>query len=363
MVWVCEVKIELVPGNRINGELVKRWDVLLNSDPRFDSPYFQPEFTQLVSEVRDDVEVAFVEDGGDVVAIFPFQRGAFGFGLPVGGLVSDFHGLICAKEFDFDARELISKCGLWAWQFDHLMATSEMFVPFHNQLRNSFYVDLSQGFDAYIRELRWKSRTRVTNLERKKRKIEHDIGPLRFELQADQSSAFEHLLQWKSRQYVDTGVVDVFRYEWVTSLLQKIIGSRGSKFSGTFSTLHAGEKLIAVHAGMRSQHVAHYWFPSFNRDLASYSPGMILLLELARALEGSGVGRLDLGAGSERFKALFGTGSLLLAAGTVDRYVMAQMIRSNLSRCRHGIRRLGLGKILPGLTRTLPNLQRRILFK
>jgi CelD/BcsL family acetyltransferase involved in cellulose biosynthesis len=357
------VKFNLVHGSALTGKQVERWDALINSDARFDSPYFRPEFTQSVSEVRDDVEVAFVEDGRETIAIFPFQRGPFGLGLPVGGMVSDFHGLICATGVDIEPRELLGKCGLWAWQFDHLLPTSNMFTPFHNQLRDSFYLDLRQGFHAYLNDLRKRSKTRVTNIERKKRKIERDIGPLRFELHTDQSSAFEQLLRWKSRQYGDTGVVDVFEYDWVTSLLQKIISHRGNKFSGLFSTLHAGERLVAVHAGMRSHGVAHYWFPSFDRDIASYSPGIILLLHLARALGERGVRRLDLGAGNERYKTLFANGSLLLASGTVDKYAMAKFIRSNLSRCHHIIRSAGLGKMLPGFARFIYNHRQHILFR
>jgi CelD/BcsL family acetyltransferase involved in cellulose biosynthesis len=357
------MKVELVQGSALTGELVERWDSLLDADLRFHSPYFRPEFTQLVSGVRDDVEVAFVEDDGEAVAVFPFQRGPFGIGLPIGGLVSDFHGPICAKGFDIDPCEMLRKCGLWAWQFDHLLPTSQTFAPFHNQLRESFYIDLGQGFDEYVSDLRKISRTRVTNIERKARNIERDIGPLRFELQTDQSSVFEHLLRWKSHQYVDTGVVDVFRYEWVRSLLKKIISRRSSKFSGILSTLHAGQRLVAVHAGMRSHDVAHYWFPSFDRDVASYSPGMILLFHLARALGESGVRRLDLGAGTERYKMLFGTGSVLLAAGTVDRYAIGRAARRGLSRCRHGIRNTGLSKILPGPARFVYNLRQHILFK
>src|SRR5262249_58730465 len=110
------------------------------------------------------------------------------------------------------------------------------------------------------------------------------------------------LLQWKSHQYLDTGEVDVFRYGWVTSLLQKIVSRRGSKFSGMLSTLHAGKRIVAVHAGMRSRTVAHYWFPAFDRDLGPYSPGIILLLQLARALAENEVRRLDLGAGTEADK-------------------------------------------------------------
>jgi CelD/BcsL family acetyltransferase involved in cellulose biosynthesis len=316
-----------------------------------------------VSEVRDDVEVAFVKDGGELVAIFPFQRGPVGLGLPVGGLVSDFHGLICRQGIEIDPRELLSKCGLWAWRFDHLLQTSDIFTPFHSELRDSFYVDLSQGFDAYISNLRKNSRTRVTNVERKKRKIERDIGPLRFELHTDESDALEHLVRWKSRQYVDTGVVDVFRHEWVTSLLQKIISRQGSKFRGFLSTLCAGERLVAVHAGMRSHGVAHYWFPSFDRDFASYSPGTILLLELARALGKSGACRLDLGAGVERYKPLFANGSGLVAAGTVDRYATGEIIRRNITRCRDSLRSSGLDNILRRPAKVLYNLRQRSMFK
>jgi CelD/BcsL family acetyltransferase involved in cellulose biosynthesis len=238
-----------------------------------------------------------------------------------------------------------------------------MFAPFHNQFRDSFYVDLRQGFDAYMSDLRKKSRTRVANVERKIRKIERDIGSLRFELQTNDSSAFEYLMRWKSRQYVNTRVVDVFRYKWVTSLLQRIVSRRGSKFSGMLSTLHAGERLVAVHAGIRSHSVAHYWFPSFDRDAASYSPGMILLFQLARALGETGVHRLDLGAGTEQYKTLFSNGSFLLVAGIVDRYAMGQIIRSNLSRCHRGLRSARLGKVLPGPARFIYNLRQRVLFK
>src|SRR5262249_48947516 len=99
------------------------------------------------------------------------------------------------------------------------------------------------------------------------------------------------------------------------------------------------------------------------RDIASYSPGIILLFHLARALGEIGVCRLDLGAGTERYKMLFSNGSLLLAAGTLDRYAIGHLIRRNLYRCRQAIRNAGLGKILPGPARLFYNVRQRILFK
>ena len=66
-----------------------RWRQIHESAARFASPYFTPEFTQAVGSVRRDVEVAVLEESGEVVGFFPFQRGLLGFAKPVGGQLSD----------------------------------------------------------------------------------------------------------------------------------------------------------------------------------------------------------------------------------------------------------------------------------
>ncbi len=66
--------VTVIPGRDLDAELVRAWTELQVANPDLASPYFAPEFTQAVAAVRDDVEVAVVEERGQIVAFFPFHR-------------------------------------------------------------------------------------------------------------------------------------------------------------------------------------------------------------------------------------------------------------------------------------------------
>jgi CelD/BcsL family acetyltransferase involved in cellulose biosynthesis len=57
-----------------------RWSRLQRGDPDLHSPLLRPEFAMAVGRGRRDARVAVVEDGGEVVALFPFERGWAGIG-------------------------------------------------------------------------------------------------------------------------------------------------------------------------------------------------------------------------------------------------------------------------------------------
>ncbi len=101
------------------------------------------------------------------------------------------------------------------------------------------------------------------------------------------------------------------------------------------STLHAGDQLIAVHLGMRSDGVLHTWFPAYNRAFAKYSPGMMLFVEMARAGSTLGIRRIDLGKGLERHKRSLMSGCFLVAEGAVD----VRRVNRLLSRAMYQLRR------------------------
>src|SRR5207344_1830917 len=73
---------------------IAAWDELQRGHAAFESPYFRPEFTQAVAAVRDDVEVAVIDQDGRVAGFFPFQRSSLNLGKPVAGKLNDFHGLL-----------------------------------------------------------------------------------------------------------------------------------------------------------------------------------------------------------------------------------------------------------------------------
>jgi len=68
---------------------------------------------------------------------------------------------------------------------------------------------------------------------------------------------------------------------------------------------------------MRTQRVFHWWFPAFSPEFGNYSPGLILILELIRHCAESGMTRMDLGRGHERYKTSLMTGAAAIADGCV----------------------------------------------
>src|SRR5262245_17326769 len=106
------MKVRLVPGRELGSDLIRAWAEIQQANPIFVSPYFHPEFTRVIAAVRDDVEVAVIEDGGKIAGFFPFQRESKTIGQAVGHPLSDYHGVICVPGLAFDPVALLRACGL-----------------------------------------------------------------------------------------------------------------------------------------------------------------------------------------------------------------------------------------------------------
>ena len=131
------MKVQTVPATELQEEHVAAWSTLQFAAGGVDSPFFCPEFTQAVAAVRDDVEVAILEDNHETIGFFPFQRGVNNDGRPVGGRLSDFQGIVLKSAVDLDPMWLLRGCHLTAWHFDHLVAMQPAFAPFSWTSENS----------------------------------------------------------------------------------------------------------------------------------------------------------------------------------------------------------------------------------
>lgn len=84
------------------------------------------------------------------------------------------------------------------------------------------------------------------------------------------------------------------------------------------SVLYAGDQVAALHLGMRSRSIWHYWFPSYNQQLKNYSPGLIPLLKMAESAESLGLQAIDLGKGGEKYKQQAMNHAVPLIEGTAE---------------------------------------------
>ena len=117
------MKVSVVSAVQLSEPLLLAWLDIQGADPELDSPYFCPEFTQAVAAVRDDVEVAVLEEHGEIVGFFPYQRSRGGVGRPVGGRLSDFQGVVIRPGVGWNPVQLLKGCRLKAWHFDQCDGT------------------------------------------------------------------------------------------------------------------------------------------------------------------------------------------------------------------------------------------------
>ena len=312
------MKITIVPAARLNPEHVDAWSQIQRISMELDSPYFRPEYTQAVAAIRNDVEVAVLEEHGEMVGFFPYQRARGNIAQPVGGRLSDFQGVIVRKDVNWDPLQLLQGCSLRAWHFDHMLTSQEPLRSHHRLVEDSPNADLSGGFGAYAMRHGGSEDSAFSNLRSKARKLQQTAGPLRFEADIKDQKVFDTLIEWKTQQYLRTGATNVFAFSWTRALLERILHCRGEEFSGMLSALYAGDQLVAAHFGMRSRGVLHFWFPSYDPAFAKFSPGGVRDLELMKFLAANGAWRLDFGKGMDQHKSYFMSAASQVAVGSVD---------------------------------------------
>lgn len=322
------IVVGLVAGDRIPDSELDAWARVQEAEPSLASPFFRPEFTEILGAVREDVAVATVRPESGDPMFFPFQRTRFGGGRPVGARLSDYQGLVATGDADLDARALLRSCGLRSWDFDAVVAGQRPFLPFQRRARSSPCLDLSRGFDAFVAERAEAGSDQVADIRKQSERLAAEEGPVRFETHVEDAGCLEALLRWKSDQYKRTGAVDIFAYPWVRDVVRRIHATRNDGFAGLLSMLYVADEPVAGHLGLRSRSVWHYWLPAYDRRWAKHSPGLILLLNMAEAAAGLGLEQIDLGKGDALYKNRLANGSVALAEGRVDASTAARLTGS-----------------------------------
>ncbi len=307
-------------ANALSASEIARWTAIQTAMPELDSPYFSHGYAAAVADVDPRAEVAIVEDDGSIQAFFPFERGRFGTARSIGGTMCDFQGLVGQPDTHWSVEELLNKAGIGIWFFDHLIIEQNWLVEYHTTIYDSPYLDLSGGFDRYLEGVRSGEGKPFRRQFELMRKLEREIGPVRVEWDCNDYDSLACVLDWKSDQYISSGQTNLMRAGTTSrAIVERLFHKRSPECRGQLSLLYAGDTLLAGHFGIASSTVLHWWFPSYDRTYAKYSPGLLLLLCLAREAAIHGIKRIDLGRGGEEYKTRFRSGAQRIAAGAVRR--------------------------------------------
>ncbi|MGW0906342.1 GNAT family N-acetyltransferase [Streptomyces sp. NPDC002853] len=287
----------------------------LNGAPELANPFLSPEFTLAVGHWRRGVRIAVVREAGEPAAFFPFQRSITGVGRAIGLGVSDCQGLVHRPGFTWDARELLRACGLAMYEFDHLAGGQE---PFEAGASGSFaspVMDIDQGYEAYLAQLKVKSPKFTRTTHAKERRLTRDHGTVRYVHDERDPTVLGTLMEWKAAQYRRTGRSNRFAQAWITELVRQLFHTRSDQFAGLLSVLYVNEVPVAAHFGLRSERIIAQWFPAYDPAFAKYSPGLIMHLHMAEAAAADGIAYLDLGRGQKQYKDSLKTRELTVYEG------------------------------------------------
>lgn len=338
------MNITVIPGRNLDATLVRAWREMHLANPELASSFFAPEFTQVVAAAMDGVEVAVIHETGGPAALFPFERIGPKLGGPVGRSLCSYQGLICRPGFTCNVRELLRQCGLDEWKFDSLLATQTSFTRFHHVRELSPQMDLSRGYDTYTAERRAAGSELIKKCANLMRRIEREVGPLRFVAHSADATFLQQIFAWKSQQYIETGAPDILALGWVRAVIEQIHTMQAENFAGVLSLLFAGDQLVAGHFGIRSQSVWHYYLPAYNKEMSKYSPGLILLLKMAEHAPSLGLRTIDLGRGMISYKERLMNGAVTVAAGSVEMPSLGFFCRTANRKLRAMVKSSPLGK-------------------
>lgn len=340
------------------------WSRFQAANAALESPYFCPGFTRAVGAVRDDVRVAVLEDAGETVGYFPFQIERLRRGRPVGGPLSDYQGVVCARNDGWDARELVRGAGMSSWDFDHLVLEQSPFAEHVTARFESPVMDLANGFDAYVESRRAAGSKPFHRLETLRRKIEREIAPVRFEATSKDPAVLRQVFAWKSAQCLASGGIDVFAARWTNELVERLLHTaEGDGFGGVLSVLLAGDQVLAAHFGMRSRTVWHWWFPTYNHEFEKFSPGLQMLLDMAQTAQSLGLTSIDLGKGDSQYKERMRSRGVPIAEGRVEIPSMAVRLRRMRVRTEAWIKTSPMGAPVRAPGRALKRFERWLRFR
>lgn len=334
-------------GARLSAADVLAWRDLLRIAAPQGHAFLTPTFTAAAARAFGRVQVCFIEDGAGIAAILPYQylspfSAVMKAGVRVGEEMNDLFSIIARPTFRCSPGEMLRFAGLNYLYFTHLEETQSQYGLTGEQPSGGLRILLPNGGARYLEDLSRTNPKFSKDTERRERRAEKDIGPIRFCLRESNPTMWlQQVIAAKRAQYLRTKNIDWLAAPGRRKLLELLAHSNDPDCSPVVSTLMFGDTWAAIHFGLTSKNTLHYWFPVYNPSFAAYAPGRLLLHHVIANAHEAGIQVIDRGAGESQAKMdfpserhLFYTGAWHTSSLRAFVYAGYRSASSRLSRLR-----------------------------
>ena len=300
------------PVTKLASEERAAWVELLNLHPENRRAFMSPAYAEAVAAVNASAVVLVGYANGKPICFLPLQRrpdwsGRLGVYEPIGGVMTDYFGLVAAPDLKIDIAKALRRSGLSVVAFTHLEAEQLKHGLQGDNPRVGLQTHIEAPVDEFWSRLRKTDKKFVSDTERRERKLVADHGEIHFELESSSPDAdLQTLIQMKCAQYerTDRQEAPLFAQRNV-DLLFRLLDEKSAQCTGVLSTLKLGEKMVAGHFGLRCHETLHYWFPVYDPAYSTYAPGRILFRHVLQSIAQKGVTLIDRGEGDTQAKRDF----------------------------------------------------------
>jgi len=292
------------------------WTEMRAGNPDIQSPYFHPEYTRLLSELRPDVRIVCqYDDAGTPTAFLPIQGQRFA--RPVGAPMSDYHAIITDKA-DITYDSLLSNSGIGAYHYSCATDPQKLRMTQILSRAETAAIDIETTAEDWRAERDGSYRRHLKSNRRRARKAEEALGPKRIETFSRDIDAYSALIKWKRDKFEQTGKYDVLSADWTQDLI-RALWERGptAELRCDMHALYFGDRLAAIDLGLSDGKIFHSWMVAYDDDLSEYGPGIQLLEGLIDENSETGYKRIDMGEGLDGYKRHYASASRQVAAGFV----------------------------------------------
>lgn len=350
------MKIDVVKPWELTASALERWAALQAADPALDSPFLSPYWPRAVARAQGQdkgpdrgLRVAVLGGLDNPKGFMATRIGAF-TAMPAGAPMCDYQGLVAEPGLKVEPRQIAEALGVGRFDFCHMLEDQAVFAPLARGREDSFVIDVAGGYAAYEAERRAAGVSALKDTDKKRRKVERELGPITFSAFSRSRADLDQLVAWKKAQWQATGQTDLFAAGWPLRLVQNLFDSRDPDFGGVLFTLHIGESLAAAQLNLRGGRNIHSWIIGHDHAFERYSPGMLLFQDILRWMDTAPYSRLDLGAGDYRFKRELSNVRVGVTHGFIGAPSAAALMRETAYAVRRAAESLPLGRVseLPG---------------
>ncbi len=345
------MKIEIIRPRDLTERQIARWSGFQAACAVRDNPFLSPHWAIAVERAQ----AVGAKDPGVRVAVLGDDEGFFAArvgpvtAMPAGAPMVDYQAVIGRPGLEVDPKALVRALGVSRLDFNHMLEDQAAFAPYLRGPAQSWVVDVAEGYGAY--EAQTKARSGVLkDVDKKRRRVERDVGEVRFTALSTSADDFRQVVAWKRAQYRHTNQPDIFNTDWCVRLIDNLFDQREAGFGGGLFTLHVNGELAAGHFHLRSASTVHGWLIAHNPAFEKFSPGMLLFQDILKWMPEAGYSRLDLGCGDYRFKRELSNAQVRTGYGFVGTPSPATFARKLAYDLRGAAESLPLGaaSALPG---------------